>query len=114
LQSSQEYKPEKTSSLTVKLTAPPLFKLSSVPCVPVHYATYATLQSVVNFFIIIIISHLLHENKSQILSTFSDKNVLQYLSNFTKQYRAVCPRGLSAIAELLVAKAVSPSNKKLL
>jgi len=32
-----------TSSLTVKLTATPLFKLSSVPCVPLHCATYATL-----------------------------------------------------------------------
>ena len=41
LQSSQEYEPEQISSLTVKLTAPPLFKLSSVPCV--HYATYAAL-----------------------------------------------------------------------
>jgi len=40
---SQEYKPEQTSSLTVKLTATPVNKFSYSACVSVHYATYATL-----------------------------------------------------------------------
>ena len=60
----------------MKLT---LFKLSSVPCLPLHCATYATLSSVVNF-----------------LSTYSDKK-----SSTTLQNNA---RSLSVIAELLVLR----------
>ena len=32
--------------------------------------------------------------------------LLPYLNNFTNQDRAVCPRGLSAIAELLVCDVI--------